>query len=137
MGTGIDIERANTVLYCDTWAPTVHFYRTTIALPVTFENDWFVEFSIGTSASLSIADASRATIGAVGGQGVTLTLRVSDVARVRDTLVARGVELTPITDRWGGRVCYCRDPEGHRIEFWTDSAEIQIIVECSSKGAER
>lgn len=115
----ITIERANTVFYCDTWAPTVAFYRTTLGLPVTFANDWFVEFSLGHATSVSIADANRATIAAVGGQGVTLTLRVTDVAGVHELLTARGVELTPLTERFGGLVCYCRDPEGHRIEFWS------------------
>lgn len=116
----ITIERANTVFYCATWAPTVAFYRSTLGLAVTFENDWFVEFSLGEAASLSIADAARATIDAVAGQGVTITLRVPDVARVHDVLRSRGVELTEIIERWGGHVCYCRDPEGHRIEFWSD-----------------
>ena len=115
----IGIERANMILYCDSWGPTVAFYRNTLRLAVSFENDWFVEFEVAEGVSISIADASRATIRAVAGQGVTLTLRVADVDRVHAQLLAEGVELTPITDRWGGRVCYCRDPEGHRIEFWS------------------
>lgn len=115
----VTIERVNTVLYCAAWAHTVAFYRDTLGLPATFENDWFVEFRLTGDTFISVADASRASISAVGGQGITLTLQVADVARVRDLLAGRCVTLTPISNRWGGMVCSCRDPEGHRIEFWS------------------
>ena len=63
----LSIERTNTVLYCERWLETVAFYRTVLGLRVAFENDWFVEFQLAGSSFLSIADASRATIGAVDG----------------------------------------------------------------------
>jgi catechol 2,3-dioxygenase-like lactoylglutathione lyase family enzyme len=115
----IRIDRANTVLYCDRWAATVEFYRTTVGLPVEFENDWFVEFRVAGSSMLSVADASRATIDSVGGSGLTLTWRVEDIAAARSRLEALGVEVTPLQVRWRSTVFYCHDPEGHRIEFWT------------------
>ncbi|MCA9950615.1 MAG: VOC family protein [Anaerolineales bacterium] len=31
--------------------------------------------------------------------------------------MAQAIETTPIRDKWGARVFYCFDPEGHRIEF--------------------
>jgi catechol 2,3-dioxygenase-like lactoylglutathione lyase family enzyme len=116
----LSVERVNTVLYCERWSETVDFYRLEVGLPTEFENDWFVEFRLTSSAFLSIADSSRATIGAVGGQGVTLTWRVPALAEVRLRLEARGIGVTPIRRRWGADVCYCHDPEGHRLELWSD-----------------
>lgn len=115
------IERTNTIVYCKHWAENVSFYRTQIGLAVNFENDWFVEFCLGRTSFLSVADSSRSTIDDVAGQGIALTWRVDDLDTVRDTLHARGVTLTPVSTRWGARVFYCHDPEGHRIEFWAES----------------
>ena len=113
------IQRTNTILYCRTWQPTVHFYREQLGLPVAFENEWFVEFGLTEDSFLSVADAGRATIASVGGQGITVTLQVPDVEGVKDILDEQGVETTPIRHKWGGAVLYCHDPEGHRLEFWS------------------
>jgi catechol-2,3-dioxygenase len=120
VGSPLAIERSNTVLYCARWSETVAFYRSMIGLDVAFENDWFVEFRLTSSSFLSIADASRATIGAVNGQGVTLTWQVEDLSAVRTLLESKGVAATPTRRRWNADVLYCHDPEGHRIEFWSD-----------------
>lgn len=114
--------RANTILYCAEWAATVAFYRDRLALPVTFANDWFVEFYLADGARLSVADASRATIAPVAGQGITLAWQVANLAAARAALLAAGVATTPPQRRWGAWVCYCRDPEGHRIELWEDDS---------------
>ena len=113
--------RANTILYCHHWAATVAFYRQLLGLPVGFENEWFVEFRLNDSAYLSIADASRASIAAVGGQGITLAWQVSNLAELHSQLQAAGVAVTLLRRRWGAWVFYCHDPEGHRLEFWNDS----------------
>jgi catechol 2,3-dioxygenase-like lactoylglutathione lyase family enzyme len=117
----VSVDRVNTVLYCDAWAETVAFYRDLVGLPVEHDSDWFVEFRLTPQAFLSVADARRTTIDAVGGQGITLTLHTEDVAATRSFLEKRGIETTPITRRWGAEVVYCHDPEGHRIEFWSES----------------
>ena len=119
----IRIERANTILYCRRWNECVEFYRDTIGLTVGYENDWFVEFSVDGSSMLSVADARRATIESAAGAGVTLAWLVEAVDLVRARLVRLGVDVTPLTTRWESTVCYCHDPEGHRIEFWTPSPE--------------
>ena len=108
------------MLYCERWLETVAFYRTALGLRVAFENDWFAEFQLTSSSFLSIADASRATIGSVDGQGVTLTWQVPILVETRKVLEASGVDVTEIKSRWGADVCYCHDPEGHRIELWSD-----------------
>jgi catechol-2,3-dioxygenase len=120
VGSPLAIERTNTVLYCARWSETVAFYRSVIGLDVALENDWFVEFRLTSSSFLSIADASRATIGAVHGQGITLTWQVEDLSAVRTLLESKGVAATPPRRRWNADVVYCQDPEGHRIEFWSD-----------------
>ena len=119
----VSIDRANTVLYCDEWAATVVFYRELLGLEVAHETDWFVEFRLTTDAFVSIADAGRATIDAVGGKGVTLTLHTDALVATRALLDDRGVATTPISRRWGADVFYCHDPEGHRIEFWSDRSQ--------------
>lgn len=116
----LKLDRTNTILYCHNWQETVAFYREQLGLPVAFENDWFVEFQLTCEAYLSIADSRRATVRAVHGQGVTLTLRVAAVAEVQAELHRRGVETTSIRRNWGALVFYCHDPEGHRIEFWQE-----------------
>jgi catechol 2,3-dioxygenase-like lactoylglutathione lyase family enzyme len=114
----ITIQRSNTILYCDRWSDCVDFYRRIIGLAASFENEWFVEFEISESAMLSVADARRATIGSAGGSGITLTWRVASVEAARARLERLGVAVTPLSTRWGSTVCYCHDPEGHRIELW-------------------
>ena len=118
----VSVDRVNTVLYCDRWAATVDFYRELLGFDVAHESDWFVEFRATGGAFLSIADASRATIEAVGGKGVTLTFHTDALAETRALLDGNGVATTPISRRWGADVFYCHDPEGHRIEFWCEGA---------------
>jgi catechol 2,3-dioxygenase-like lactoylglutathione lyase family enzyme len=118
----VKVDRANTVLYCDEWVATVVFYRDVLGFEVEHETDWFVEFRVAGDAYLSVADARRATIDAVAGKGITLTLHTSALAETRAYLEGDGVAATPITRRWGAEVFYCHDPEGHRIEFWSQQS---------------
>lgn len=118
----LGVSRANTILYCRRWGPTVAFYREMLGLEVSFEKDWFVEFAVD-DAFLSIADASRATEGSVEGHGVTLSWQVSDVEAIRRWLGGRGVEISAVSDRWGARVVDVRDPEGNRLELWEPWAQ--------------
>lgn len=111
-------RRANTILYCSNWAATVAFYRETLGLTVEFANTWFVEFRVNDGAYLSVAEASRASIAAVAGQGITLAWQLDDLAACHRSLAAAGITVTPIRRRWGAWVFYCHDPEGHRLEFW-------------------
>jgi len=118
----VSVGRVNTVLYCDAWAATVDFYRDLLGFDVNYESDWFVEFRVTDAAFLSVADPRRATIEAVAGRGITLTFETTDVAHTRAVLEQRGIAITPIQQRWGADVFYCHDPEGHRIEFWSEGA---------------
>lgn len=112
------IQRTNTILYCQKWFETVAFYRETLALPVEFSNDWFVELKLGDAAFLSIADQARATVKTALGAGITLAWQVDNVDKWRTILIEKGVDCTPLKTRWGAIVTYFYDPEGHRIELW-------------------
>ncbi|MCZ7666833.1 MAG: VOC family protein [Chloroflexi bacterium] len=89
-----------------------------MCLPVSFENDWFVEFQLTETSFLSIANSARTTIADVQGQGVTLTLQVADIAQVKEQLGMQDIPTTAIQRKWGAWAFYCYDPEGHRLEFW-------------------
>ena len=113
------IHQTNTILYCTHWAATVAFYRDQLGLPVRFANDWFVEFQVTVRAFISIADATHATIDAVAGQGITLAWQATELLELRRHLLDQGIAVTEIQEKWGARVCYFHDPEGHRLELWT------------------
>jgi hypothetical protein len=97
----------------------VHFYKKQLRLPVSFENDWFVEFQLTETSFLSIANSARATISDVQGQGITITLEVMDLEIAKENMEMQYIATTPIQRKWGALAFYCTDPEGHRLEFWT------------------
>jgi catechol 2,3-dioxygenase-like lactoylglutathione lyase family enzyme len=113
-------RKVNTILYCAEFGATVEFYRDLLGIEVSFANEWFVEFRLGDTATLSIADASRTTIEPGQGRGMTLSLKVDNLDELREQLVGLGIEATPVSKRFGSRVFDIHDPEGHRVEFWTD-----------------
>lgn len=121
MSNWVTLKRSNTILYCRYWMETVHFYKNQLCFPVAFENDWFVEFQLTSTSYLSIANAARATIADVKGQGVTLTWEVTDIEKAKVNLEMQDIVTTPIRHKWGALSFYCSDPEGHRLEFWAQA----------------
>lgn len=122
MTRAADIEVANTILYCDRWQACVDFYGAGLGLGECFRSDWFVEFELTKTARLSIADASRASVGSSGGRGVTITLRVAQIRAVHAELVARGLSPGKIRAHpWNAELFHVFDPDGNRVEFWTAS----------------
>ena len=114
---------ANTILYCHAWHDTVAFYRDHLGLPITFASDWFVEFALTDTARLSIADEARATIKSSHGTGITITFQVEDADAVWADFNTAGLQPTPCrTHRWGARTFYLRDPEGNRLEVWSETS---------------
>ena len=113
------IRRTNTILYCSRWADTVAFYRDRLRLPSAFENEWFVEFELSASSFLSVADQARATIGPNHGAGLTLSWELDDVESARSELIEAGLQLGSIGARWGAATLDLFDPEGNRIELWS------------------
>lgn len=112
------VQRTNTILYCAHWSATVAFYRDQLHLSITHSTDWFVEFQLGPTTYLSVADSARATIAPANGAGLTLSWQVVAIAQIQERLTALGLVTTPIKKKWGAQVLYFHDPEGHRIELW-------------------
>jgi len=124
MNSLLKLQSANTILYCTRWQETVDFYRQTLKLPVLFANDWFVEFRLTDSARLSIANQARATVKTSGGQGITIALQVPNAQEAWQALAAQGVAVGPLKYHpWGANVFYFSDPEGHRLEVWSQLAD--------------
>ena len=115
----ININRTNTILYCEAFEQTVSFYRDVLKLAVTAEKDWFVEFRLRDRVFLSLADAKRTSIPAGKGDGITLSWQVEDVREARNSLTAMGVETSPVEWRYGAWGIFLRDPGGNRIELWS------------------
>ena len=110
----------NTILYCRHWQETVAFYREALGLPVTFQNEWFVELAVHEHARLSVANEQRATVKSAGGQGLTITFQVDKADDAWQRLQLKGIPLGKIKDHpWGGRSFFLHDPEGNRIEVWS------------------
>lgn len=102
---------------------TVSFYQTVLELPINHQTDWFIEFQLTDHAYLSIANADRATIQGVDGQGITLSWQVAEIHQIHQFLQTRGVEVTAMKKKWGAVLFYFYDPEGHRIELWQPIAD--------------
>ena len=117
----LEVERTNTVLYVDRWTDAVVFYREVLGLAVAFENDWFVEFVVHEGAYVSVADASRSSVRAGDGAGLTLSWQVADVDALRTSLHDAGADVGELGTRFGARVLDVFDPAGNRIEFWSGS----------------
>lgn len=115
--------QSNTILYCRRWRETIAFYRDQLGLAVVSDHDWFVELAVTSGTSLSVTDATRATIDAVDGQGITLSWRVTDLAATRTRLVQNGLAPTEMRSVGDAVACYLTDPEGHRIEIWSEGSE--------------
>lgn len=116
----MQIDRVNTILYCQLWQQTVAFYRDVLGLRVGMSNHWFVEFELNEAARLSVADQRQATIKSNEGRGITLSLMVHELEQRHAQLVAVGQSCSDIKPLWGGRVFYLNDPEGNRIELWSE-----------------
>ena len=122
MKTPLAFKSANTILYCQRWRETVAFYQNELNLPVTFASDWFVEFQLGGTAHLSVADEKRASIKSSQGAGITLALQVESADETWASLQRQGLNLEPVKNHaWGARVFYFYDPEGHRLEIWSST----------------
>lgn len=113
------VRSSNTILYCEAWAEVMAFYRERLGLRTTMERDWFVEFELHPGAHLSVADASRASVPAGTGTGLTLSLRVDDISVTRAWLVAQRIDVPVPAMRWGAHHFFVNDPAGNRIEFWS------------------
>lgn len=116
----MDIKIVNTILYCGKWKETVAFYKEILNLHVACSREWFVEFELNKTSRLSIADASRTSVAASGGKGITITMKVDDIEKACSFLREKGLnQITVKEHSWGAKVIHFFDPEGNRLEFWS------------------
>ncbi len=121
----MNIRTANTILYCRKWDETVAFYKSELKLEVTASLDWFVEFKLNETSRLSIANEARTSMDSNDGKGITIAMEVDDIEATYSVLKETGLNPTAIRDHpWGAKVLYIYDPEGNRLEFWTQNREI-------------
>ncbi|KJS31182.1 MAG: hypothetical protein VR64_12605 [Desulfatitalea sp. BRH_c12] len=116
----VTVRRTNTILYCRHWRETVAFYRDVLGLTVAHTTDWLVEFRLTADSFVSIAEAARTTIASAEGAGITLSLQVDDLDGLHRHLAEADGRPGPMQAKWGARVFYFHDPEGHRLEAWQD-----------------
>ncbi|MBU0768176.1 MAG: VOC family protein [Proteobacteria bacterium] len=121
------IKRINTILYCRNWETTVKFYRDVMKLMVNHETEWLVEFQLVDNTYLSIANTAGTSIQSSNGDGITLSFQVETVDVVHRQLREIGIETGPIKPIWGARAFYIFDPEGHRIELWSNLSFTPLI----------
>jgi catechol 2,3-dioxygenase-like lactoylglutathione lyase family enzyme len=119
----MQIQSANTILYCRKWKEMVAFYQAGLGLPITAATEWFVEFKLTETSRLSVADESHTSIKSANGKGITIGLQVTDLLPARSQLQAVGLNPTVIKEVWGAKAFYVFDPEGNRIEFWAGHAK--------------
>lgn len=112
------LQRSNTILYCKNWFETMTFYKEIFRFPISLQKGWFVEFRLTDTTYLSIADEKRASIHSVEGQGVTLSWQVADIYEAHLGLQRHGIDIGEVIEKWGSKLFYLHDPEGHRIELW-------------------
>ena len=114
----------NTILYCRHWDEMIRFYRDRLHLPVTFANEWFMEFRLTDEARLSIADERRSTVKSAAGRGLTLTLQVAAIEPVHRQMRSSGLQPTDIRRHpWQARLFHIFDPDGNRPEVWQSTAD--------------
>jgi catechol 2,3-dioxygenase-like lactoylglutathione lyase family enzyme len=129
----MEIQIANTVVYCAKWKETVDFYKNQLQLRVTTDLDWFVEFELTATARLSIADVTRTSQEACRGLGITLAMEVEDIVAAHVFLETAGLYPPIIRDHaWDAHVFYIHDPEGNRLEFWSPKKKSGEITETTA-----
>jgi predicted enzyme related to lactoylglutathione lyase len=118
----MDIKTVNTILYCQKWHEAVSFYQTKLKLPITAAFDWFVEFEINETSRLSIANEERTSMTSTRGNGHTITMKVTDIQEIYSELKQAGLNPSAIrAHKWGAKIIYLYDPEGNRLEFWSEN----------------
>ena len=115
----MNIERTNTILYCHKWRETVAFYRNVFDFPISYQNDWFVEFQLTDDAYLSMADESRCQYSKRRrARASRLSWQIANLSAMHAILLKQNITVSAIRLKWRASLFYLHDPEGHRIELW-------------------
>jgi catechol 2,3-dioxygenase-like lactoylglutathione lyase family enzyme len=114
------------VLLCRDIQRMKAFYRDVMGFPVDAESDTWIELRVG-SVILALRHRTRDYDGAAAPAGsahLQLAFRVtpSQVDSCHTELVERQVEILepPVTQSWGHRTLFFRDPENNVLEIYAD-----------------
>jgi catechol 2,3-dioxygenase-like lactoylglutathione lyase family enzyme len=121
-----------TALYCDDLPRALGFYRDLLGLATMFADDRLAAIDAGRGtvlllfrrgASASGVPLRDGRIPAHDGAGpvhVAFAVEAAELPGLEARLAARGVAIESRI-RWsgGGESLYCRDPDGHSVEFAT------------------
>lgn len=84
---------------------------------------WMIEFMLTDTSFITVADENRASIKSSYGAGITLAIRVDDADRFHKFLTDKGTVPGEVTDYPPStRRFFIHDPEGNRIEIWSQSS---------------
>ena len=112
------VKRIVSNIATDRIGDTVAFYRDILGLRVVMDHGWIVTLAAHDHATPQVSVASE------GGSGTPvpdLSIEVDDLAQVHQRVVAAGlrVEYGPVTEPWGVRRFFVRDPCGRLLNILT------------------
>jgi len=121
----MEILASNTVIYCKNWFATMSFYKDVMGFRQSFrKDDWFIEFVVNAGSHLSLADEAKCTISSSEGKGITLSFKVARLSMLHHELSEQGIKASSITSHsWRAPYFYIYDPEGNRIELWSETVD--------------
>ncbi len=100
------------------WERAIRFYSETLGMAVAYRSDemgWAQMATGEGQLALERVDPSDQEGRALVGRFVGVSLRVSDIFALYDSLVERGVDFVgpPEKEPWGGVLAHLRDPDGN------------------------
>jgi catechol 2,3-dioxygenase-like lactoylglutathione lyase family enzyme len=118
----LPVRSSHTVLYCERWEECIAFYRDILGFSVVFTNEIFVEVQPATGARIGLMNASRTRWPASCSESFILSFRVANIDETHQSLQRELSGIGAIEDHpWGARLFEIKDPDGRRIEFWSDA----------------
>lgn len=111
-----------TVLYCRNWEECVEFYRKLLDCPISFRNEFFVEFLPSPGARLGLMNVSRTRKQVTAPESIVISLQVNSLDKALAFIRTISPHLPdPIDHPWGVRLVELRDPDGRLVEVWEAS----------------
>jgi predicted enzyme related to lactoylglutathione lyase len=100
------------------WERAIRFYSDILGMAVAYRSDemgWAQMATGEGQLALERVDPSDPEGRALVGRFVGVSLRVSDIFALYDSLVERGVDFVgpPEKEPWGGVLAHLRDPDGN------------------------
>ena len=115
------IRLVNVVVPSRHFTESVVFYRDTLGLPVTFENETCCFVQAG-GAQIALHPVAEDSPFLPTGHGFYLDMIVDDMETVKARLTAAGcAPLREWTDPGGTPFLLVADPDGNRIEIYTET----------------